>query len=404
MPRFRVLLLGCLVGSMWTSAPTSAFLGDDEEAEPPPVINGDTEVRYRDGSGFGTTTFIQSGSAFLDVTGGDAVPCEFTGFVDEDGDGEIDDVNGDGIVSDADFVVFDSFRWRFREVTENVVSSAADIEALADLAGISIEEALNSYGPIEDEGWRRFEVSCGGFSASGAAVFQPVGFTLVPPSDSFWAINNELDELFDEIAWPQVAAESFPREETFNGLLPINMPTVFSIPEAQWDTFVSPLSSYRGWTHQLVVAPQSLQFVVTFDPDDGPATTEVVPCLEAGDGFDVTGDGQLPAPPDDLLAFATPGFAEWPCTWIPPAQGDVSVVAQVTFSVTGVTTGPPGVFTDVYAAEVRSSAPIERPVEPVRAVNVTPGWGEENDPGWGSGGGFSGGDGSLFDPGDGFGN
>lgn len=393
---------GVLLAVFWFATPATAQTGGNETEEPPPVINGDTEVRYRDGSGIGTTTFIQSGSAFLDVTGGDAVPCEFTGFVDEDGDGEIDDVNGDGVISDSDFVVFDSFRWRFREVTENVVSSPEDIAALADLAGISIEEVLNSYGPIEDSGWRRFEVSCGGFSPSGALVFQPVGFTLVPPSDPFWGINNELSELFDQISWPEVATESFPREDRFGGL-PINMPAAFSIPEAQWATFVSPLASYRGWTHQLVVAPQRLEFVVTFDPDDGPATTEVVPCLEAGDFYDVTDDGQLPAPPEDLLAFATPGFASWPCVWVPPAQGEVSVIAQLTYSVTGVTTGPPGVFTDSYAAEVRSSPPIQRRVDELRAVNVTPGWGEENDPGWGSGDGFLGGDGSLFDPGSGFG-
>ena len=367
------------------------------------MISGDTEVRCRDASGFGTTTFIQAGSAFLDVTGGDQVPCEFTGFVDEDGDGEIDDVNGDGVVSDSDFVVFDSFRWRFREVTEAAVTAPQDIQALADLAGISIEDALDSYGPIEDAGWRRFEVSCGGFTASGALAFQQVGFTLVPPSDAFWGIDNELGELFDQIAWPTVATESYPREDRFGGL-PINMPTAFSIPDGQWATFVSPLASYRGWTHQLVVAPQRLEFVVTFSPDDGPATTEVIPCLEAGDYYEVTDDGQLPAPPDDLLAFATPGFASWPCVWIPPDYGEVSVIAQVTYSVTGVTTGPPGVFTDTYAAETRSSPPIQRRVDSLRAVNVTPGWGEDNDPDWGTSDGFTGGDGSFGSDGGGFGN
>jgi hypothetical protein len=385
MKRVPLMLGLAVVGALWWTAPVAAqdFDPDDD----PPVIHGDTEVRYRDGERFGTTTYIQSGSAFLDVTGGDAVPCQFTGFVDEDGDGEIDDVNGDGVVSDADFVIFDSYRWRFREVTEGALTSFDDIVAIAALAGISVEEALENYGPIEEAGWRRFEVACGGLSPSGGAVFQHLGFTLVPPSDSFWGIANELGELFDEIAWPTVASESLPREDTFGGL-PVNMPASFSIGAAQWDTFVSPLASYRGWTHQLVVAPRSLRFVVTFDPDDGPVTTEVVDCLVAGDDFAVTDDGQMPARWDDVLEFATPGHAEWPCVWIPPSPGEVSVVAQVTYSVTGVTSGPPGVFTDSYAAEVRSSAPMQRRVDTLRAVNVTPGWsesewGEPDDPGSG---------------------
>jgi hypothetical protein len=344
-----------------TPAVAGPIIGPGTPDSPPAPQTGPITVEYETEGGTSTTTSIQSGSAFRNQGGGDRAPCTFTYYADLDGDG----------LTDADAVAqpVDSDRWVFKETTQNALDlNDSEWETVAAIGGKTLAETVEQYGSV-DTAFRRFDVFCNGTQGSGTVVNQFQGSILVSINDPFWGYRARLDALYAQIAWPRIDRATVPTSSTFGGL-PVNMPANFQINSAAWGSFFSPTSSYRGWTSQIVVTAVDVEFALTFDPDDGPAVSIDVPCVN--DFGDLAGSGWIPKRGVDVPDFAEPGQYAAPCVWIPPSPGELTAVAEVTYQARSVVVGPPGRFRENLNDETRTSAPLVVRVDELSIVNVQP--------------------------------
>ena len=334
--------------------------------DPPPPQTGPITVSYDNGGSRTTTTNITSGSAFRTQGGSDRAPCTFNWLADADGDGVTD--------ADAEPVAIDSDRWVFRETTttyDDTTGSYTDDEwaALAANGGTTLSDMIATYGTVETA-FRRFDVFCNGTHGSGLNVNQSRGSIIVSINDPFWGYASRRDQLVAQLPWPTVTAKSQPDPTTFGGL-PVNMPAVFQMNAAPWGGFLSPTSPYRGWTTQIVANATSMRFVLNFTPDGADAQTITVPCVSAD--ADLPDSGWIPTRSASVPDFAEPGQFSAPCVWIPPEPGQLTVTAEVTYSVDSVVVGPSGQpFRESLAGEVRSSPALSLRVDDLRIVNVNP--------------------------------
>ncbi len=116
-----------------------------------------------------------------------------------------------------------------------------------------------------------------------------------------------------------------------------------------------------------MLSPDSLVFDLSFDPDDGPATSITVDCLEGS--ADQPDAGAIPRRSSDVPDFAEPGQYDAPCVWIPPEPGELTVTARITYDVVFTVSG----FADVLAPYVWSSSPLTVRVDELSVVNTRTG-------------------------------
>ena len=117
----------------------------------------------------------------------------------------------------------------------------------------------------------------------------------------------------------------------------------------------------------LVLSPDSLVFDLSFDPDDGPATSIAVDCVEGS--ADQPDAGAIPRRSSDVPDFAEPGQYDAPCVWIPPEPGELTVTARITYDVVFTVSG----FADALAPYVWSSNPLTVRVDELSVVNTRTG-------------------------------
>jgi hypothetical protein len=326
----------------------------------PPPIPGPITVQYNDSGGVSSTTSIPHGSAFRNQGGSDRAPCQYTYFADTDGDGHVD---GPGELRD-------SMQWKFVETTDFVVSlTDSEWEAVSGLSGMELSDALATFGPVESA-QRRFNVFCVGQHGSGTWTNEMLGSVLVGIWDPFWRIAEGVTDLRNGIQLDRPQVATIPAQGLFGGL-PVNMPASLQIDSGAWKAYVSSSTSFRGYVSRLLLQPESLVFDAAFVPDAGPAESVSVLCLS---GFTDEPDiGNVPPRSPAVPDFAEPGQGSWPCVWIPPRPGEVTIRATITYSVTLVVSGPPGTFTEVQEAYTWSSDPLILRVDELRAVNTNPG-------------------------------
>ena len=351
----RIVALGIvtlvLVPATSDAAPP---IGPGGGTKPPPQP-GPITVQYRNGTGgLASTTSIPSGSAFRSQGGSDRAPCTFMYFqADPDGAGPLQEIHEPR----------QSLRWLFRETTDQVTElTDAEWIAAANLGGTDVASALAHYGPLESA-FRRFDVYCVGTMGDGSDVNFGLGPTVVPPRDPFWDPHTRIDQLWTGLQLDRPVVATVPDSGLFGGL-PVNMPSSLQIGVTPWRTYVSKPDFFRGWTSRLVLTPQSLAFDVAFDPDDGPASTTVVSCLDGS--AEHPASGAMPRRASGVPDFAEPGQFEAPCVWIPPRPGQVTIRARVTYRVVFAVSG----FTEVLVPYVWSSDPLTVRVDELRVVNV----------------------------------
>jgi hypothetical protein len=332
-------------------------IGPSPNPDPPPQP-GPITVQYRNGDGgLSSTTSIVSGSAFRSQGGADRAPCTFMYLgLDPDEGGPLQPV----------YEPRESLQWMFRETTDRVVAlTDEEWAAVAGLGGSDLESVFATYGPV-DSAYRRFDVYCVGTNESGTTVNFGLGSTLVSIRDPFWDPYARIDLLWTGLQLDRPVALTVPDSGLFGGL-PVNMPTTLQIAATPWKTYVSPASTYRGWTSRLVLSPDALVFDLSFDPDDGPATSITIPCLEGA--ADQPDAGAIPRRSSDVPDFAEPGQYDAPCVWIPPEPGQLTVTARITYRVVFTVSG----FADVLAPYVWSSNPLVVRVDELSVVNTRTG-------------------------------
>lgn len=358
----RGIVTSLVLVSVFVAAPSSLLaappIGPGGDPPPPPPQAGPITVQYRNGSGgLSSTTSIPSGSAFRSQRGADGASCTFMYLgLDPDGEGPLQPV----------YEPRESLQWMFRETTDSVVQLTDDEwQAIAELGGSDLASVLATYGPVESA-LRRFDVYCVGTHESGTTVNFGLGSTLVSIRDVFWDPYARIDTLWTGLQLDRPVALTVPDSGLFGGL-PVNMPATLQIHAPPWRTYVSAPSTYRGWTSRLVLSPESLAFDVSFDPDDGPATSITVDCLE--DSADQPDSGAIPRRSTDVPDFAEPGQYEAPCVWIPPEPGELTVTARITYQVVFTVSG----FADPLAPYVWSSTPLTVRIDELSVVNTRTG-------------------------------
>ena len=349
----RVKALAAAVAFAIATAPSSAVWavpGPSPNPDPPPQP-GPITVQYRNGSGgLSSTTSIPVGSAFRSAGGSDRAPCTFMYLgLDPDGDGPLQPI----------YEPRESLQWMFRETT------AEEWAAVAELGGTDVASVFATYGRVESA-YRRFDVYCVGTQGSGTTTNSLVTSTLVSIRDVFWDPYARIGTLWTGLQLDRPVALTVPDSGLFGGL-PVNMPATLQIDAPPWRTYVSAPSTYRGWTSRLVLSPDSLVFDLSFDPDDGPATSITVDCLEGS--ADQPDAGAIPRRSSDVPDFAEPGQYDAPCVWIPPEPGELTVTARITYDVVFTVSG----FADVLAPYVWSSSPLTVRVDELRVVNTRTG-------------------------------
>lgn len=340
-----------------TSHVVAAPPGGGGPGSSPPPQPGAITVHHRNGSGgVSASTSIPYGSSFRNQGGGDRAPCPFRYVPDADGDGELD--------PDAEPEQRTSMRWTFRETTDQVVDGV-DWNAVAGMTGAEVEESLATYGPV-DSAFRRFQVYCTGKHGNGFETNQLLNTIQVSARDPFWGVFSGIARVWAGVQLDRPSLTTVPSTDVFGGL-PVNMPATMQIGADAWSVYASPPVNFRGWSARLVLTPASLDFIVGFDPDDGPSTTITTPCL---DGFaDLADAGAVPPRHHDTPDFAEPGQFEAPCVWIPPAPGEVTIRARITFRVRYAVSG----FVEDQPPYEWESDPLTVRVDELRAVNTRPG-------------------------------
>jgi hypothetical protein len=350
-----------LVAAILATAQPTIVMAVSPGPKPPGTPSpqpGPITVQYRDGSGgLGATTSIPSGSVFRSQGGSDRAPCQFHYLgLDPDGAGPLL----------APYELRPSDRWMFKETTDQVSQlTEADWVGVAAMSGVDVASLLASYGPVE-AAFRRFNVFCIGTNGSSTEVTEQLpGSVLVSIRDPFWDPYARIDRLWTGLQLDRPIAVTVPDSGLFGGL-PVNMPSTLQIDAAPWKTYVSPASTYRGWTSRLVLTPESLAFDVVFDPDVGPTVSSVVSCL---DGWAAQpSSGPIPKRASGVPDFAEPGQFSAPCVWIPPKPGALTVRARISYHVVFTVSG----YVDVLAPYEWSSDPLTVRVDDLRVVNIRP--------------------------------
>ena len=355
----RVIRLTVALAALVVGAPGVAVAGPPVGGGPsptPPPQPGPTTVHYRNGSGgLSSTTSIPFGSAFRSQGGSDRSPCTFTWYPDADGDGSTDP---DGRPEQRE-----SMRWLFRETTDQVLDDV-DWSGLSSLSGAEIETLVAGYGPVE-AAVRRFDVLCVGTQGSGQVTNDALGSVQVGVVDPFWGVFTGVARVWAGVQLDRPRVGTVPSSDLFGGL-PVNMPASFQIDAGTWSAYASPPVDFRGWSARLLLTPSALEFDAVFDPDDGSAAAVTVPCVS---GFaDLPDAGMVPRRDPGVPDFAEPGQFEAPCVWIPPAPGELTVTARMTYRVVYVVSG----FAQELAPYSWSSAPLTLRVDELRVVNIRP--------------------------------
>ncbi len=356
------VIAGVIVLCLAIASPVHAGPDDANPEIPPATVPGDRVAEYRDSSGgVGRITDFAEGSMFASYGGGAAAPCNYQ-YVgpDPDGDGP----------ERGPVLVGQSLRWKFTEVA---VLWSPDLGSQIELVFNSLpffgDVDLSAYYVPISEGYRRFNVACVGFlnGTDGPIVTDGSQYTYIdvplddPTLDPHWIAARLRNDL--QLIRPVVFRNEVVNR--WNGLV-VRHPAWLGISDDAWVRQRSNVERWRGWELDLLASPVELEFIVNFVPKDpdGQAFSVVVECVQPGSDRR-GGAGVFPEVPWDLPEWADPGVGE-NCEWTPPAKGEVTITAQITFDITFRMSG----YLETLAPYVWQSAPVTYTVGELRAVNV----------------------------------
>ena len=211
--------------------------------------------------------------------------------------------------------------------------------------GLAVGVTLE-FTPLE-EATRRFRIGCvpptddllvnTRIDRSRFPTFVDIG-----PFDPIFDLRSQITNLYNrlQLIKPTVIDERVV--DIWGGVI-VRSPVWLSINANAWQVQTSHAIDHLGWELQLLAIPSTLDFTIAFESSDQDTDhlsfIAVADCLGANttEPLNIAGS-QVPARPSDLAEWSQPGITG-PCQWTPPARGEATITANITYDITLLVSG-----------------------------------------------------------------